>query len=66
MTKGDQVIEVESPSNTRDDSEVEVRGESTQEWAFKMFGLETKSSLRLDFRDRGGLIYRSVAIYPKG
>jgi len=25
MTKDDQVIEVESPSNTRDDSEVEVR-----------------------------------------
>jgi len=31
-----------------------------------MFGLETKSSLRLDFRAKGGLIYRSVAIYPKG
>ena len=25
MTKDDQVIEVESPSNTRDNSEVEVR-----------------------------------------
>jgi len=30
MTKGDQVIEVESSSNTRDDSEVEVREKSTQ------------------------------------
>jgi len=26
MAKDNQVIEVESPSNTRDDSEVEVRG----------------------------------------
>jgi len=26
MTKSGQVIEVESPSNTRDDSEVEVKG----------------------------------------
>ena len=57
---------MESPSNTRDDSEVEVKGESTQEGAFKTFGLETKSSLRLDFRAKGRLIYKSVAIYPKG
>ena len=35
MIKGDQVVEVESPSNTRDDSEVEVRGESTQEMSFQ-------------------------------
>jgi len=26
MTKMDEVIEVESPSNTRDDSEIEIRG----------------------------------------
>jgi len=26
MTKADEVIEVESPSNTRDDSEIEIRG----------------------------------------
>jgi len=31
MTKLDEVIEVESPSDTRDDSEVEVRKKSTQE-----------------------------------
>ena len=30
MTKMDEVIKVESPSNTRDDSEIEVRGKSTQ------------------------------------
>jgi len=30
MTKDNRVTEVESPSNTRDDSEVEVRGKSTQ------------------------------------
>jgi len=30
MTKADQVIEVESPSDTRDDSEIEVREKSTQ------------------------------------
>jgi len=26
MTKTDEVIEVESPSDTRDDSEIEIRG----------------------------------------
>jgi len=26
MTKADEVIEVESPSDTRDDSEIEVKG----------------------------------------
>ena len=31
MTKMDQVIEVESSSDTRDDSEVDLRGKSTQE-----------------------------------
>jgi len=30
MTKMDQVIEVESPSDTRGDSEVDLRGKSTQ------------------------------------
>ena len=30
MTKADEVIEVESPSYTRDDSEVDLRGKSTQ------------------------------------
>jgi len=30
-----------------------------------MFGLETKSSLRLDFRAKAGLIYKSLVIYPK-
>jgi len=30
MTNTDQVIEVESPSDTRDDSEVDLRGKSTQ------------------------------------
>ena len=28
--------------------------------------METKSSLRLDFRAKGRLIYRFVEIYPKG
>ena len=31
MTKTDEVIEVESPSDTRDDSEIEERKKSTQE-----------------------------------
>ena len=66
MVFGMKWKQVESPSSTRDDSEIEVRGESTQGQAFKTFGLETKSSLRLDFRARAGLIYRSVVIYPKG
>jgi len=30
ITKGNRVIRVESPSNTRGDSEIEVRGESIQ------------------------------------
>ena len=57
--------EVESPSKTRDDSEREVIERSTQGRAFKMFGLETKSSLRLDFKAKASLIYRFVVIYPK-
>ena len=31
MTKTDEVIEVESPSDTRDDSEVDLERKSTQE-----------------------------------
>jgi len=35
MTKADEVIEVESPSDTRDDSEIKIRGKSTQEMSFQ-------------------------------
>ena len=38
-------------------SEIEGREEHTREWSFKTFGLETKSSLRLDCKDYGWLIY---------
>ena len=55
MTKIDEVIEVEPPSETRDDSEIEIKGRARKGRAFKMFGLETKSSLRLDFRTKAGL-----------
>ena len=47
--------QVESPSNARDDSEIEGREEHTRGWSFKTFGLETKSSLRLDCRTMAGL-----------
>jgi len=35
MTKADEVIEVESPSDTRDDSEIEIREKSTQGMSFQ-------------------------------
>ena len=35
MTKDDQVMEVESPSDTRDDSEVEVRGRAHKRMSFQ-------------------------------
>ena len=53
--QGDVEEQVESPSNARDDSEIEGREEHTKEWSFKMFGLKTKSSLRLDCRTMAGL-----------
>jgi len=34
--------------------------------SFQDVWIKTKSSLRLDFRAKGGLIYRFVATYPKG
>jgi len=46
---------VESPSNARDNSEIEGREEHTRGWSFKTFGLKTKSSLRLDCRTIAGL-----------
>jgi len=40
MTKADEVIEVESPSDTRDNSEIEVRGRAHKD----------KLSRRLDWK----------------
>jgi len=55
--------QVESPSNTRDDSKIEGK-ERAHKGGAKNIGLQTKSSLGLDFRTTGWLIYRGDGLYP--
>jgi len=55
--------QVESPSNTRDDSEIEGK-ERAHKGGAENVGLQTKSSLGLDFRTTGWFIYKGDSPYP--